>query len=285
MGLRTVSSKFWTWAPACTICQLSHQTRLCYENQSSSNLRETYKWGSRSSFKLDTGSKITFCHESWVTYPWDVPKGVLTTREPYTILTANGTVLNQTHNPILARLTFGHNACLVKIFSFDNPECNLLGMDFVMNNEVSILVSHNAGFNLQFAGDRRTISTSVNTRMPAFPIQEVTIPPGESKIRCKVRDLHCAHVRIASISNLAVQQIKPQLYNVNCSKVEITVNNPLPFANDCKNRRRSWINFDNVNAIFYAQPGMKLTATTLSSGYEEQFHQPLRKQWILHPSR
>ena len=185
-------------------------------------------------FILDTGSEITCCHDSWVTHPWDIPKGVITTKEPYTILTANGTVLNQTHNPILARLTFGHKKCLVKVFFFDNLECNLLGMDFVMNNEVSILVSHNAGFNLQFAGDRRTIPTSVNCRIPAYPTQEVTIPPGESEIKCKVNDLHCAHVRINPISNLSVPQIKPKLYNVNCSKVTITVNNPLPIAIDLR---------------------------------------------------
>ena len=181
-------------------------------------------------FILDTGSEITCCHDSWATHPWDIPRGIVTTHEPYTIVTANGTVLNQTHKPIVARLKFGHRTVLQKIFFFDNLECNLLGMDFVDSNECSIIVSKNAGYNLQFSDDSRLIPTSMNMRMPVCPVEETTLPPGESEIECKVRDLHCAHVRISTINNLAVPQIKPMMYDVNCSNVTITVNNPLPFA-------------------------------------------------------
>ena len=189
-------------------------------------------------FILDTGSEITCCHESYVTHPWDIPKGVLATREPYSIMTANGTELHQTHNPIIARLKFGHKTILIKIFFFDNLECNLLGMDFVMDNGCSIITSPNAGFCLQFAGDPQTVPTFLNMRMPAYPIKDVTIPPTkpgeEIEIECKVKDLHCAHVRIRTTSNLSVPQIAPLLYDVNCSKVTIKVNNPLPIAIDLR---------------------------------------------------
>ena len=185
-------------------------------------------------FILDTGSEITCCHASWASHPWDVPQGVLATHEPYTIMCANGTVLNQSHHPIIVRMKFGHITVLQKVFFFDNLESNLLGMDFVAANECSLLISNKAGYNLQFGTDPKLIPAVMNSRIPVYPVKDVALPPGESELECKVRELHCAHVQITTIDNLSVPQIAPIVYDVDCARVRIKVNNPLPFAIDLR---------------------------------------------------
>ena len=183
--------------------------------------------GKKRPFLLDSGCEQTCINsDSWDS-TWEIVHQEHNIPSSIVLVNASGDELRQQQPPTYVKLKFGYIETTQKVFVVDDLKTNLLGLDWISANRVSIICDKDANFKLQIGNHPEMIPTRCQLKLNVHTINSTSLEPGEHQLKCRVDSKEILYVQVHTFDALAIPQVRPQTYRTENGFIWLTVNNPL----------------------------------------------------------
>lgn len=134
--------------------------------------------GRKRTLLLDSGCEQSAINEDVWEPSWEVVQKSAYIDAGNMLISASGDELKQVHPPTFVRLTFGDVVTVQKFYIVRGLKTNLLGLDWIYSNQVSILAQPDFSFMLRFGTHPKLFPTYCQLKLAVTNTDPIDLTPG-----------------------------------------------------------------------------------------------------------
>ena len=182
--------------------------------------------GRRRTLLLDTGAEQSSLSSELWSSTWEIVKQEKDIDRDHILISASGDELKQVCPPTYVKLKFGNVETVQRFFIVSGLKTNLLGLDWMASNQVSLLANLDQTFSLRIGNNPSLFPTFTQLKTTVTNANQVTLNPGLQQLKCNMDSHEFLHVQVRTDS-LAIPQVNPKTYFAKHGVLWLEVNNPL----------------------------------------------------------